>query len=108
MSFTNGFHQYAWTPARTSRLTGRRQRSICFGHEQSRNRCRVPQAHPAQREEIQPKLAELDGQDWLDEDDPLTDGEKALIEARLEAHEVNPAAAVQWDEFNERLRRRLG
>jgi putative addiction module component (TIGR02574 family) len=63
---------------------------------------------PAEREEIRLKLAELDGNDWLDEDDPLTDSEKALIEARIEAHEKNPGAAIPWDEFEARLKRRLG
>ena len=68
----------------------------------------LPKLTPAEREEIRLKLAELDGRDWLDEDQPLTDDEKALIEARFEAHESNPAAAVPWGEFQERLGRRLG
>jgi len=68
----------------------------------------LPMLTPAEREEIRLKLAELDGNDWLDEDDPLTDGAKALIEARLEAHEKNPETAIPWDEFEARLKRRLG
>lgn len=63
---------------------------------------------PAEREEIRLKLAELDGNDWLDEDDPLTAEEKALIESRLAAHEKNPEAAIPWEEFEARLKRRLG
>ena len=68
----------------------------------------LPKLTPAEREEIRLKLAELDGRDWLDEDEPLTDAEKALIEARVEAHESNPATAVEWDKFEERLGRRIG
>ena len=67
----------------------------------------LPRLTSSEREEIRLKLAELDGQDWLDEDGSLTDGEKALIEARVEAHESSPAAAVPWEEFDERLRQRL-
>lgn len=68
----------------------------------------LPKLTPAEREEIRLKLAELDGNDWLDADDPLTDAEKALIEARIEAHEKNPEAAIPWAEFEARLKRRLG
>jgi hypothetical protein len=50
----------------------------------------LPKLSPAEREEIRLKLAELDGNDWLDEDDPLTNSDKTLIEARIEAHEKNP------------------
>ena len=41
---------------------------------------------PSEREEVRLKLAELDGRDWLDENDPLSADEKALIETRIEAH----------------------
>jgi len=61
-----------------------------------------------ERYEIRVKLAEMDSDGWLEEDDPLTDAEKALIEARLEAHEKNPDSAIPLEEFNARLRRRLG
>ena len=43
-----------------------------------------------ERYEIRVQLAEMDSDGWIEEDDPLTDAEKALIEARLEAHEKNP------------------
>ena len=68
----------------------------------------LPKLTPEERDEIRLKLAELDGDRWLDEDDPLTDDEKALIEARIEAHERNPESAIPWDEFRARLNRRLG
>ena len=45
----------------------------------------LPKLTPEDRYEIRLKLAELDGDGWLDDDDPLTDEEKALLEARLAA-----------------------
>ena len=67
-----------------------------------------PKLTLAEREEIRLKLAEIDGEEWLDKDDPLTDADKALIEARLEAHEKSPESAIPWKEFDTRLKRRLG
>ena len=68
----------------------------------------LPKLTKEERHEIRVKLAEMDSEGWLDEDDPLTDQEKALIETRLEAHEKNPESAIPWEEFEARLRRRLG
>ena len=68
----------------------------------------LPKLTPAEREEIRLKLAEMDGEEWLDLDDPLTQAQKNLIEARLEAHEKNPDGAIPWEEFEDRLKRRLG
>jgi putative addiction module component (TIGR02574 family) len=68
----------------------------------------LPKLTLAEREEIRLKLAEIDGEEWLDADDPLTDAEKALIEARLEAHEKNPGTALPWEEFEARIKQRLG
>ena len=68
----------------------------------------LPTLTPKERDEIRLKLAEMDGDRWLDDDDPLTDEEKALIEARIAAHERNPETAIPWEEFKERLNRRLG
>lgn len=67
----------------------------------------LPKLTREEREEIRLKLAELDGQDWLDEDAPLTDAEKALLETRMRAHEEDPGAAVPWEEFEARLKQRL-
>ncbi len=58
--------------------------------------------------EIQTRLDELTGNDWIDADDGLTDAEKALVEARIETHEKNPETAFPWEEFDVRLKRRLG
>ena len=62
----------------------------------------LPKLTSEERHEIRLKLAELDGDGWLDDDDPLTDEEKALIESRLEDHEKNPESAVPWEEVKAR------
>lgn len=67
----------------------------------------LPQLSPAEHEEIRLKLAELGGHEWMDEADPLTDGEKALIEARLAAYEKDPQAGSSWAEVEARIRTRL-
>jgi len=67
----------------------------------------IPRLTKGERDEIALKLAELNG-GWVDADDPLSDEDKALIEARLEAHEKNPQSAIPWKEFDARLKRRLG
>ena len=68
----------------------------------------IPKLTPQEREEIYLKLAELDDKNWMDADDPLTDADKALIESRIEAHEKNPQTAIPWEEFDARLKQRLG
>lgn len=68
----------------------------------------LPKLSAEDRAEIRAKLHELAGDVWLDDDDPLTDAQKALIEARIEAHEKDPEAAIPWNEFDARLRRRMG
>ena len=49
---------------------------------------------------------DFDGDGWLD-DDPLTDEEKALLEARLAAYEKDPDAGSSWEEVEGRVRARL-
>ena len=68
----------------------------------------LPKLTSEERHEIRLRLAELDGDGWLDDDDTLTDEQKALIESRIEAHEKNPEAAIPWEEVMARLNRRLG
>ncbi len=67
----------------------------------------LPSLTPEERYEILVKLNELDGDRWLDKDDPLTEQEKELIQTRLEAHERNPESAIPWEEFKNRLNRRI-
>ena len=67
----------------------------------------LPKLTSEERHEIRLKLAELDGDGWLDDDDPLTDAEKALLDARLAAYEKDPDAGSSWDEVESRIRARL-
>jgi putative addiction module component (TIGR02574 family) len=59
------------------------------------------------RAEIRARLIELDGDAWLDADDPLTGAEKALLEARLAAYEKDPDAGSTWAEVESRIHKRL-
>jgi putative addiction module component (TIGR02574 family) len=68
----------------------------------------LPKLTPKERREILLKLAELDSDSWLDEDDPLTDEEKALLEARLEDLEKHPERSIPWEEAAGRLKTRFG
>ena len=68
----------------------------------------LPKLTPAERFEIRVKLAELDGESWLDDDDPLTDEQKALLEARLADMDQQPEASLPWDEARKRIESRLG
>jgi hypothetical protein len=67
----------------------------------------LPKLTSEEREEISLKLAELDG-DWLDSDDPLSDQEKALLEARLDDLEKHPEESIPWAEAEARLKARYG
>jgi hypothetical protein len=60
-----------------------------------------------ERHEIRLELAELDGDGWLDDDDPLTAEEKALLDARLAAYEREPDAGSSWEEVEARIRQRI-
>jgi hypothetical protein len=68
----------------------------------------LPKLTKDERFEIRVKLAEMDSDGWLDADDPLTDPEKALIEARLEDMEKHPENAIPWREAEARLKARFG
>ncbi len=67
----------------------------------------LPKLTTQERQEIRVKLAELDGDAWIDDDDPLTEAEKALLEARLADYEKDPDAGSSWAEVEARLRARL-
>jgi putative addiction module component (TIGR02574 family) len=67
----------------------------------------LPRLTPAERHEILVRLTELDSDFLLDHDDPLTPEDKALIEARMDAHEREPETAIPWDDFKANLRRRI-
>ncbi len=61
----------------------------------------------AEREEIRRKLTEIDGNNWLDDDDQLTNAEKALLDARLAAYKKDPDVGSSWEDVESRLRARL-
>lgn len=61
-----------------------------------------------ERHEIRLKLAELDGDEWIDDDEPLTADERALLDARLAAYAKDPDAGISWEEVESRIRARLG
>ena len=67
----------------------------------------IPRLTKEERYEIRVKLAEMDGDGWLDEDDPLTDADKALLDERLAAYEKAPDAGSSWEEVEARIRARL-
>lgn len=67
----------------------------------------LPRLTSDEREEIRHKLAELDGTEWLDTDDPLTDDEKALLEARLADIEAHPEKSIPWEEAKRQLEGRF-
>jgi hypothetical protein len=68
----------------------------------------LPRLTSEERQEIRLKLAELDGDVWLDDDDPLSDEEKALLEARLSDMEEHPEASIPWEEAKRRIEARFG
>ena len=68
----------------------------------------LPKLSAADRAEIQTKLDELAGDRWLDDDDPLTDEQKALLEARLDDLEKHPEKSIPWREVDARLKARFG
>jgi hypothetical protein len=67
----------------------------------------LPKLTKEERFEIRLKLAELDGDNWLDVDDPLTDEQKALLEVRLRDMELNPERSIPWTEAKRRLQERF-
>jgi hypothetical protein len=67
----------------------------------------LPKLTREERFEIRLKLAELDGDNWLDDDDPLSDEQKALLEARLIDMELYPETSIPWAEAKRRLQERF-
>ncbi len=67
----------------------------------------LPRLTKTERQEIRLRLSELDAEDWLDENDPLTAKEKALLDARLAAYASDPEAGASWEDVERRIRTRL-
>jgi hypothetical protein len=68
----------------------------------------LPKLAPEDRAEIQAKLDELAGDGWLDADDPLSDEQKKLLEARLDDLEKHPERSIPWPKAKEQLKNRFG
>ena len=68
----------------------------------------LPKLTRKDREEIRHKLAEIDGDGWIDEDDRLSAADKALVQNRIAEHEQHPETAIPWEEFSAKLKQRLG
>src|ERR1044071_5683947 len=67
----------------------------------------LPKLTKTERQEIRLRLAELDSDDWLDDEEPLTVHEKALLEARLAAFAKAPDAGSTWEEVEGQIRAHL-
>jgi hypothetical protein len=67
----------------------------------------LPKLTKTERQELRLRLAELDNDDWLDDEDPLMVREKALLEARLAAYANDPDAGSTWEEVERRIRTSL-
>jgi hypothetical protein len=67
----------------------------------------LPNLSKAERHEIRLKLAEMDGGDWLDADDPLSEAHKEIIDSRLAEHERNPQSAISLERFQQQLATKL-
>ncbi len=60
-----------------------------------------------ERQEIRLRLAELDSDDWLNDEEPLTVHEKALLDVRLAAYAKDPDVGSTWEEVEGRMRARF-
>ena len=65
----------------------------------------LPKLTKTERHEIRLRLAELDSEDWLD-DEPLTAHETALLEAPCRLREGFDAGST-WEEVEGRMHRHL-
>jgi putative addiction module component (TIGR02574 family) len=67
----------------------------------------LPKLTAEDRQEIRQKLNEIDGDEWLDADDPLTEAEKALLDVRLAAYKREPDEGTSWKEVEARIQSRI-
>jgi putative addiction module component (TIGR02574 family) len=67
----------------------------------------LPKLTKTERDEIRLKLAEIDGDSWFDNGEPLSEDEKALLDSRLAAYLKNPEEGSSWEEVESRIRARL-
>jgi hypothetical protein len=67
----------------------------------------LPKLTKTERQEVRLRLARIDSDDWLDDEEPLTVHDKAVLEARLAAYANDPDAGSTWEEVEGRIRKRL-
>lgn len=67
----------------------------------------LPKLTKTERQEIPVQLAELNGEDWLVDEEPLTVHERALLDARLAAYVKDPESGSTWEEVEGRIQARL-
>jgi len=67
----------------------------------------LPKLSPEQRDLLRIRIAELAGEEWMD-DGELSPEEKRVIEERLAEHERNPESAIPWEVTEAKLRTRYG
>ena len=67
----------------------------------------LPKLTKTEHQEIRVRSAELESDDGIDDEDPLTVHEKALLEERLAAYLKDPDAGSTWEEVEYRIRARL-
>lgn len=68
----------------------------------------LPKLTAEDRDELRFRLLQLDREIWTDSIDPLTDSEKALLDARLAAHRKDPDAGSSWEDVERRLLSKIG
>ena len=67
----------------------------------------LPKLTKTERDEIRRRLAEIDGDNWFDSEEPLTPDEKALLDSRIAAYFEDPEIGSTWEEVESRIRARL-
>ena len=60
-----------------------------------------------QRDLVRIRLAELAGEEWMD-DGEVSLEDKRLVDERLAEHERNPESAIPWSVMEAKLRARYG
>ena len=68
----------------------------------------LPKLTVEDRDELRLRLLQLDREIWTDSSDPLTDSEKALLDARLATYRKDPDAGSSWEEVEMRLQSKIG
>jgi hypothetical protein len=67
----------------------------------------LPKLTKTERQEIRLRLTELDSEDWLSDEEPLTVQERALLDARLAAYAKEPDRGSSWKKLESRIRARV-